>query len=177
MRETVSGGAEACRQKALAHVNSVKATFNENTTDEEKFQAFLSKFQRVAHGVSRCRENFQEENYKRWLEDKRTAGALAECNREGIILMEMLTEEMKPLMSSTENKPLATVNGTSLAFTECTQLYIQAQKDFVDTDAKLHEKILCDRPLSEQPIILQKLEAVIASVMAYFAFVPDLLLT
>ena len=177
MRGTVRGEADACRQKALAHVNSVKAKFNENTTDEEKFRSYLEKFERVAHGVSRCRENFSRNNYKRWLENKETANMLHLSNEEGIVLMGLLSDEMKQLMSSAENKPLSRVNGTSIEFERCAKIFKQAKRSFALTNTALHEKILCDRPLPGQPIIVQKLEAIVAMIMAHFIFASDALLT
>lgn len=178
MRETISGEAQACREKALRHIENIKATFKASTTDEEKFETFLGKFRLVAAGVERCRENFKDDNYTRWLDDPKTAAILHTGNQEGILLMEMLREEMEPLMSATEHKPLSCVNGTSVAFAQCSRECADVKIDFADTDSKFHEKIICNRvPESTNPIFVRKLEAIIAMIVAQFIFVPEGLLS
>lgn len=178
MRESTSGEAQACREKALRHIERIKSTFKETTTDEQRFQAYLSLFNGAAYGTGRCRENFENENYHRWDNDKVTAKALYSTNREGVVLMQLVMEEMKPLISSAEKKPLMAVNGTSVAFMECCQKAAKAEADFADTDVVYREKVLCDsRPDSSRPIIVQKLEAIIAMIVAQFIFVPEGLLS
>ncbi len=174
MRESTSGEAQACREKALRHIERIRSTFKETTTDEERFQAFLNLFNGAAYGTGRCRENFENGNHCRWDNDKVTAKALYNSNREGVVLMQLVMEEMKPLISSVEKKPLMAVNGTSVAFMECCQKAAKAEADFEDTDMVYREKVLCDRqPDSSKPILIQKLEAVIAMIVAQFIFVPE----
>ena len=90
MRETVRGEANACREKALRRVGSIKATFTATTTDEEKFQAYLTAFNNAVYGMGRCRENFEGENYLRWANDKKTAILIHGGNEEGTFTLRYL---------------------------------------------------------------------------------------
>lgn len=178
MRETTSGGAQACREKALRHIERVKQTFNDSTTDEEKFQAFLKLFNSAVYGAGRCHENFQGENYHRWDNDTQTAANLHKGNQEAVIIMGLALQEMEPLTSSESNKPLSAVNGTSVAFGECCAQRLKADEAFELTDKVFHERIICRaQPATDRSIIVQKLEAVIAMIMAQFIFVPEGLLS
>lgn len=173
MREMKSGEAQACHERALRHIERLKKTFTESTTDVEKFQAYLKLVNDAAHGTERCRENFQGGNHCRWNDDKSTARLLYDANKEGIILIRHAIAEMKGLKSPDE-KPLCRVNGTKAIFMECTQLKKKVEKDFKDTDKVYHEQILRERkPDSQKPILLQKIEAIIAMIVAQFIFIPD----
>ena len=177
MRETTSGEAEACRAKALRHIERIKGTFNHTTTGEEQFQAFLGLFNGAVYGAGRCHENFAGDNYRRWDNDTQTATRLYHGNQEAVILMELALQEMEQLASSENKEPLASVNGTSVAFMECCLRRRQAMDAFVVTAKVFHEKIARDRqPDLDQPILVRKLEAVIAMILAHFIFVPEGLL-
>lgn len=177
MRETMSGEAQACRQKALRHLERIQKNFTDKTTDDEKFQAYLGLFNDAAYGAGRCRENFEGENHNRWNEDKTTAEILYNANKVGVVLMQLAMDEMKSLRSGDE-KLLCRVNGTRAVFMECTKQRKQAEKDFEDTGKVYHEKVLCERqPDTQKPILLQKMEAIIAMIVAQFIFVPEGLLT
>lgn len=179
MRETVSGGAEACRQKASRHIERIKATFTETTTDEEKFGVYLAAFDRAAWGAGRCRENFVGENHCRWTDNPATAEKLKTSEEEGVILLELLHAEMEPLMCGKENVPLSTVNGTSVKFAECAKIRDAAAEELIQTEIVFFEKILHQEP----PETIQeryrqfcaKLEAKMASILAPFLFIPDML--
>lgn len=179
MRETVSGGAEACRQKASNHIDRIKATFTEKTTDEEKFSIYLAAFDRAAWGAGRCRENFSGENYCRWADDAATATKLKIGEEEGVILLELLHQEMAPLMCGKENLPLSTVNGTSVKFAECAKIRDAAAEDLLQTEIVFFEKILRQEapPTLRERLkaIEARMEAKIASILAPFLFIPDTL--
>jgi hypothetical protein len=176
MREMKSGEAQACHEKALRHLERVKKTFTDGTTDDEKFQAYLKLFNDSACGAGRCRENFQGKNYRRWNEDKLTARLLYQANEEGIVLMQLAMREMI-LLKSSEDRPLCRVNGTKAVFLECTKLREQAEKDFEDTIRIYHEKVLRERkPDVEKPAFLKKMEATIATIVAQLIFIPDVFL-
>ena len=179
MRVTTSGGAEACREKASRHVERIKATFTETTTDRQKFDAFLGAFDRAAWGVGRCRENFEGDNYCRWVNDPATAERLKTSEEEGVLILDMLHQEMAPLMCDKEKRPLSEINGTSAKFAQCTLVKNAATDEMVDTQIVFYEKILGqDLP----PTIMDRLrqlgaafESKIASILAPFLFIPDTL--
>jgi hypothetical protein len=176
MREMKGGEALACHEKALRHLERAKKDFTDKTTDDEKFQAYLKLFNDGARGVGRCRENFQGENYHRWHEDKVTARLLYQANEVGLAVMQLAMREMI-LLKSSENRPLCHVNGTKAVFMECAKLRERAELDFKDTDRIYHEQVLRERkPASQKPILLQKMEAIIAMIVAQFIFIPDCLL-
>lgn len=177
-RESTSGEAQACREKALRHIERIKQTFNGTTTSEEKFDAFLRLFNGAVHGASRCNENFQGENFHRWDNDPQTAAVLHKASKEAIMIMGLALQEMELLTSSESKQPLSAVNGTSVAFSQCCRKRREAHEAFQITDKVFHEKIICRRQADgDRPIIVQRLEAVIATIMAHFIFVPDALLT
>ncbi len=175
MRETVSGGAEACRQKASSHIDRIKATFTHNTTDEDKFHAYLAAFDRAAWAAGRCRENFAGENYCRWTDNPATAEKLKRGEEEGVILLELLHGEMAPLMCGKEKQPLSTVNGTSVKFAECAKIRDAAEADLIRTEATYREKILREELPQKFRDLLARLDAKIASICAPFLFIPDTL--
>ena len=176
MREMKGGEALACHEKALRHLERAQDKFTDETTDAEKFQVYLNLFNAAGCGVRRCRENFEGENHHRWNEDKMTARRLYEANKEGIAIMQLSIREMI-LLRSSEHRPLCRVNGTKAVFLECTKLRERAEKDFEDTIRIYHEKVLEERkPASQKPILLQKMEATIATIVAQLIFIPDVFL-
>jgi hypothetical protein len=173
MREIVSGGAEACRQKALSHIKRIKQNFTDTTTDEEKFDAFLKAFDKAAYGTERCRENFAGENYLRWANDRDTAAKLKEGEEVGVILLDLLHAEMQPLLSSKENQPLSQVNGTSVKFAECAQKRDAAIQNFIRTEVVFAEKILQKEAPPTLKQMLANLEAKVASYLAPLLLLPE----
>ncbi|HEU4839502.1 MAG TPA: hypothetical protein VFS88_08850 [Micavibrio sp.] len=176
MRKTKSGEVQAHREKVLRHLERAQKDFTDKTTDEEKFQAYLKLFNDAAYGVGRCRENFEAENHHRWNEDKTTAEILYNANKVGLELMQLAMDKMISLKSS-DDRPLCRVNGTKAVFLECTKLRKRAEKDFDDTIRIYHEEVLRERkPDVQRPSFWRKMEAIIATIMAQFIFIPDGLL-
>lgn len=169
----VSGMEESCRQKASSHFLRIENSL-EGLSDEDKFKGYLEAHKKVEWGVIRCRENFEGENHNRFAQDWQCAIQLNKAEREGVYLMELLCEAMKPLKNE-HNEPLAYVNGTSEAFSVCFKRCTEERDNLADSDKVLHEKILLKTSTPQMDGLLKQLAAKMPQVVVALLVLPDMI--
>lgn len=111
VREFTSDEEQSCRENASRKIE-IFAQKLVGLSDEEKFHACGDKFSKILHGLNRCAENFQRDEFVARGNEKLCPIELKTIFRGNVEGVYML-EELEAVMA---NISLSRINGTSLTF-------------------------------------------------------------